>query len=69
MNKEERLYKLDNGSDTARWAANHIRALDAKLFQVMEEYCPDEISCDQWVEFEEHQKVVDDPRRRVSDES
>lgn len=27
MTDEERLYKLDNGSDTARWAAEEIRRL------------------------------------------
>ena len=28
MDKEQRMEKLDNGSDTARWAADRIRALE-----------------------------------------
>jgi len=31
MDREERLYKLDNGSDTAIWAANEIRRLEQAL--------------------------------------
>jgi len=29
--REERICKLENGSDTAIWAANEIRRLDAKV--------------------------------------
>lgn len=34
MTDIDRLYKLDNGTDTARWAAARIRELEVKLHRI-----------------------------------
>ena len=34
MDEQDRLYKLDNGTDTARWAANKIRDLEIRLHRL-----------------------------------
>lgn len=31
MDKEQRMYKLKNGSDTAKWAAEYIEALESAI--------------------------------------
>ena len=37
MNTEDRMHKLRNGSDTAKWAANRIAELEAQLKAVLED--------------------------------
>jgi hypothetical protein len=36
MDRDERMYKLDNGSDTAIWAASEIRRLEARVSELEE---------------------------------
>lgn len=44
------------------WESSEVRAKQAKIDELMLEYCPDEVTDEQWEEYSKHQRVVYDGR-------